>query len=1416
MTMNLESKSISELSASLRQLIGDKLSREKLNEILTILHQMKAQGVTETNNPECASALNYLRSLQLDLNNRSNLKTPRTEEQIRRLKCQKYAFALLANDLPVPNHVFIGMMSSAQVEKFLATQALEPSLKFPAKILMDDSQPICIPYIPTPEQVSGIQKSVFDREQEIRNRINKRIEDLENLPSNLANDPFKIGHIDGVNNTTVGPKLKAIIELKSLKLWEKQQKACYLFFLFLLLIKIVIYGHLRSNAVKLRQEILQFSNYRKPEPIRSMTVYRRKAAVPVRDWPTTERAERERVQARLRRVRDSRLEYINAICLHGQEIRYAHDMKYEKRIRMGRTILNFHSNIQKQALKEKERVSKERINALKNNDEEAYLKLIDEEKDTRITHLLRQTDTYLESLTQAVVDQQNHHRRLNKGKGKLVDSSDHTVSASSITATEDEDNIIETTDGKKIDYYVVAHRVQENVEQPSILIGGLLKDYQVKGLQWMVSLYNNHLNGILADEMGLGKTIQTISLITYLIEKKRQNGPFLIIVPLSTMTNWQMEFEKWAPVVSERLCIYKGTPTERKALQRKYLRCLDFSVFLTTYEYIIKDKTVLSKPRWLYCIIDEGHRMKNVNSRLSLVLSKEYNFRYRLILTGTPLQNNLPELWSLLNFVLPKIFNSVSSFEEWFNTPFANAGGQDKIALNEEESLLVIRRLHKVLRPFLLRRLKKDVESELPDKVERVIKVKLSALQIKLYHQMQKHGALFVNKGEKGKTGIKGLNNTIIQLRKICCHPFVFKEVETDVNTSNDETMLIRVSGKFEFLDRILPKLLQSKHRVLIFFQMTAIMDIMEDYLHWRQYRFLRLDGNIKAEERTRLLKDFNTPDSPYFIFLLSTRAGGLGLNLQSADTVIIFDSDWNPHQDLQAQDRAHRIGQTNEVRILRLISQNSIEETVLARAQYKLDIDGKVIQAGKFDQKSTPQEREAYLRSLVEGSNVEGNDVDEHEELDDDEINVILARNDDELTLFKKIDIQRIRDEEIEWRRKGNTGSVPNRLIQENELPDVYLREYETLPDTGVEYGRGQRQRKEVIYDDGLTEDQFLNVGLLMSYLCINFDLEGLIAKKQLRRQAKKKRRETINTEESSPHPNELDEMLDSIPTASASGVIKRITLKRTVGEIEADETEETQDADASVDTNATPRVSRRKSRKLTYSIKEQSYPGQKRIRKPDMIVDSEEAAATVVEALAELAVIPNQKKKGRRRKFDSIEGDNESSSSVKRKNKGSKIDNVEVVIEQSTLTKKKGKGRKIDEIIDDDAQDASKLKHKKSSKEETPLKAILSECLDYIENLTDEANGVTRRRATLFLELPSRKKYPYYYEQIEHPIATNIIRQKLSHDEYKSAEQFKNDVYLMFANARTFNIEGSQVYADAEFMQAEFDIKFKALCGN
>ncbi|MDA4131913.1 MAG: SNF2-related protein, partial [Thaumarchaeota archaeon] len=642
----------------------------------------------------------------------------------------------------------------------------------------------------------------------------------------------------------------------------------------------------------------------------------------------------------------------------------------------------------------------------------------------------------------------------------------------------------------------MAHRIKEEVtQQADMLVGGTLKEYQVKGLQWMLSLYNNNLNGILADEMGLGKTIQTISLITYLIEKKQQDGPYLIIVPLSTLTNWNLEFERWAPTVSR--VVYKGPPLARRVQQDK-IRQGRFQVLLTTYEYIIKDRPILSKIKWFHMIIDEGHRMKNANSKLSATIQQYYSTRFRVILTGTPLQNNLAELWAMLNFVLPNIFKSANTFDEWFNTPFANTGGQDKMELTEEEQILVIRRLHKVLRPFLLRRLKKDVEKDLPDKTEKVIKCKFSALQSRLYKQMVTHQKLVVSDGKGGKAGARGLSNMIMQLRKLCNHPFVFDEVENQMNpanTSND--LLWRTAGKFELLDRILPKYKATGHRVLMFFQMTAIMDIMEDFLRYRGLLYLRLDGTTKSDERSDLLYDFNRPDSPYFMFLLSTRAGGLGLNLQTADTVIIYDSDWNPHQDLQAQDRAHRIGQKNEVRILRLISSNSVEEKILERARFKLDMDGKVIQAGRFDNKSSETDRDAMLRTLLETADM--TESAEQDEMDDEELNMILARTDDEVIVFQELDDARMKDP-IYGTAPGCRGF--SRLMTESELPELYLSEGNPVEEeVEVILGRGARERTRVKYDDGLTEEQWL--------MAVDDD-EDTPEAAAARKQARKDKRET------------------------------------------------------------------------------------------------------------------------------------------------------------------------------------------------------------------------------------------------------------------------------------------------------------------
>ncbi|CAH2068407.1 unnamed protein product, partial [Iphiclides podalirius] len=670
-------------------------------------------------------------------------------------------------------------------------------------------------------------------------------------------------------------------------------------------------------------------------------------------------------------------------------------------------------------------------------------------------------------------------------------------------------------------YYSIAHTVHESVtEQASILVNGKLKEYQIKGLEWLVSLFNNNLNGILADEMGLGKTIQTIALVTYLMEKKKVNGPFLIIVPLSTLSNWVLEFEKWAPTVT--VVSYKGSPQSRRLVQTQ-MRSTKFNVLLTTYEYVIKDKGVLAKVQWKYMIIDEGHRMKNHHCKLTQVLNTHYVAPHRLLLTGTPLQNKLPELWALLNFLLPSIFKSCSTFEQWFNAPFATTG--EKVELNEEETILIIRRLHKVLRPFLLRRLKKEVESQLPDKVEYIIKCDMSGLQRVLYKHMQSKGVLLTDgseKGNKGKGGAKALMNTIVQLRKLCNHPFMFPHIEEKfcdhigtggaVLTGPD---LYRVSGKFELLDRILPKLKKTGHRVLVFCQMTQCMTIIEDYLSWRGFQYLRLDGMTKAEDRGELLKKFNDANSEFFIFLLSTRAGGLGLNLQSADTVIIFDSDWNPHQDLQAQDRAHRIGQRNEVRVLRLMTVNSVEERILAAARYKLNMDEKVIQAGMFDQKSTGSERQQFLQSIL---HQDGDDEEEENEVpDDDLINEMIARSEEELEIFKQTDIER---------KKTETQS---RLIDESELPDWlvkdddevvcnkgqgwnYLDEDETL-------GRGSRQRKEVDYTDSLTEKEWLKaIDEEFEEEEEEEDDDDEVLDKKARKKGRKRRRQDDSDEEDVP----------------------------------------------------------------------------------------------------------------------------------------------------------------------------------------------------------------------------------------------------------------------------------------------------------
>ncbi len=468
-------------------------------------------------------------------------------------------------------------------------------------------------------------------------------------------------------------------------------------------------------------------------------------------------------------------------------------------------------------------------------------------------------------------------------------------------------------------------------ESPGFIKGGTMRDYQVAGLNWLISLHENGISGILADEMGLGKTLQTISFLGYLRHIMDITGPHLVIVPKSTLDNWRREFEKWTPEVN--VLVLQGAKEERNVLIQDRLVDEDFDVCITSYEMILREKSHLKKFAWEYIIIDEAHRIKNEESSLAQVI-RLFNSRNRLLITGTPLQNNLHELWALLNFLLPDVFGDAEAFDQWFS---GQGGDQDT----------VVQQLHRVLRPFLLRRVKSDVEKSLLPKREINLYIGMSDMQVKWYKKILEKDIDAVN-GAGGKRESKTrLLNIVMQLRKCCNHPYLFEGAEPGPPYTTDEHLIYN-AGKMLMLDKLLGRLQKQGSRVLIFSQMSRLLDILEDYCVFRDFKYCRIDGSTAHEDRIAAIDDYNKPDSDKFVFLLTTRAGGLGINLTSADIVVLYDSDWNPQADLQAMDRAHRIGQKKQVVVYRFVTEHAIEEKVLERAAQKLRLDQLVIQQGR------------------------------------------------------------------------------------------------------------------------------------------------------------------------------------------------------------------------------------------------------------------------------------------------------------------------------------------------------------------------------------------------------------------------------------------------------------------------------------
>merc|ERR1719510_2434945 len=489
-------------------------------------------------------------------------------------------------------------------------------------------------------------------------------------------------------------------------------------------------------------------------------------------------------------------------------------------------------------------------------------------------------------------------------------------------------------------------------DTPNFIKGGVMRDYQIRGLNWMISLYENGINGILADEMGLGKTLQTISLLGFMKHFKNINGPHMVLVPKSTLANWMNEFKKWCPTM-KAVCLIGDQETRNKFI-RDTMMPGGWDVVVTSYEMLIREKSVFKKFSWKYMVIDEAHRIKNEESKLSTIV-REIKTANRLLLTGTPLQNNLHELWALLNFLLPDVFSSSEDFDEWFNTN--SCLGDDGL----------VKRLHGVLKPFLLRRLKADVEKSLLPKKESNIYVGLSKMQREWYTKILMKDIDIVNGA--GKTEKMRLQNILMQLRKCTNHPYLFDGAEPGPPYTTDEHLVYN-SQKLAILDKLLPKLQAQDSRVLIFTQMTRVLDILEDYCWFRKHAYCRIDGQTAHEDRDRQIQEYNAENSEKFIFMLSTRAGGLGINLYTADIVILYDSDWNPQMDLQAMDRAHRIGQLKQVRVFRMVTENTVDEKIVERAEIKLRLDRMVVQQGRLQEQKANLAKEDMLGMIKHGAN--------------------------------------------------------------------------------------------------------------------------------------------------------------------------------------------------------------------------------------------------------------------------------------------------------------------------------------------------------------------------------------------------------------------------------------------------------------
>ena len=645
----------------------------------------------------------------------------------------------------------------------------------------------------------------------------------------------------------------------------------------------------------------------------------------------------------------------------------------------------------------------------------------------------------------------------------------------------------------------------ELIKQPKQLTA-TLHEHQIHGISWMVSMFEKGMSMILGDQMGLGKTIQSIGFISYLKYTRKQTGPYLVVMPLSVLSNWMAEFEKFCPQL--KVIRFHGPKNERNRIKAEEINDLDnFDVLLTTYEMLVSESNFFKRRFvWASVIVDEGHRLKNEKSQLSDKL-KSVPTICRVILTGTPLQNNLRELWALLHFLQPDIFTSSTAekFEEGFDLA---RGRIDQGILRKARQLLSV---------FMLRRLKENINIKLPSKKEVTIVVPLTDVQKEWYKRLllgldestietvmsantdgmssstsrdsianggdndekdtKKQrvasntdltavvASSSTSESKPGESDWRKLMNLLLQLRKVCNHVMLMQDASMELGDTYNN--IVEGSGKLKMLDRMLPRLKADGNRVLIFSQFTSMLNILEEYCDSRNHTYVRLDGETNRVQRRLDVRRYNAPNSPIFVFLISTRAGGLGLNLATSDTVILYDSDWNPQVDLQAMERSHRIGQTKAVRVYRLICSGSVEERMINRAGKKLFLNAMVAEKINRDEESAgddavineSSENDAAAAVGIGGASISKNEVAslirfganavvqnaDESEISDNRLDRLLERRDgkygrdtyedeEELEMKSTDVMENIMKEEVDLRQLGSTKYEKNKITSSKE----------------------------------------------------------------------------------------------------------------------------------------------------------------------------------------------------------------------------------------------------------------------------------------------------------------------------------------------------------------------------------------------